>query len=47
MTAASRLFQRMLRWQEYFPVEINHFSLHLSLGNIHDENLDSMTLYEL
>lgn len=23
MTAASRLFQRTLRWQEYFPVEIN------------------------
>lgn len=25
MTAASRLFQRMLRWQEYFPVEIYPF----------------------
>ena len=30
-----------------FQLKSTHFSLHLSLGNIHDENLDSMTVYEL
>lgn len=30
-----------------FQLKSTQFPLHLSLGNIHDENLDSMTLYEL
>lgn len=37
------------RWdgRNIFQLKSTQFPLCLSLGNIHDENLDSMTLYEL
>lgn len=47
MTAASRLFQRIWDGRNIFQLKSTQFPLCLCLGNIHDENLDSMILYEL